>query len=46
MFVAIRRGFEKRLVVVARRNAEQAAIAEGLQEGERVALENPEKAAN
>ncbi len=46
VFVAIRRGFEKRLVVVARRNAEQAAIAEGLQEGERVALENPEKAAN
>jgi hypothetical protein len=46
VFVATRRGFEKRLVVVARRNAEQAAIAEGLQEGERVALENPEKAAN
>jgi multidrug resistance efflux pump len=43
VFVATRRGFEKRPVVVARRNAEQAAISEGLQEGDRVALENPER---
>jgi cobalt-zinc-cadmium efflux system membrane fusion protein len=43
VFVATRRGFEKRQVTVARRNADQAAVSDGLREGERVALEDPEK---
>ena len=45
VYVKTRRGFDKRPVVVARRNADQVAIKEGLSEGERVALENPERAA-
>ena len=39
-----RDGFERRQVTVARRGQTQVAIAKGLEEGERVALENPEKA--
>jgi RND family efflux transporter MFP subunit len=44
VYVLGRDGFERRPVTVARRGQTQAAIAKGLEEGERVALENPEKA--
>lgn len=39
-------GFERRPVTVVRRGQTQSAISQGLQEGERVALENPEKPAS
>lgn len=44
VFVLGQDGFERRPVTVARRGQTQVAIAKGLEEGERVALENPEKA--
>ena len=44
VFVLGKSGFERRPVVVRRRGQAQAAIAQGLGEGDRVALENPEKA--
>jgi HlyD family secretion protein len=44
VYVLGRDGFERRPVTVARRGQTQVAIAKGLEEGERVALENPEKA--
>jgi HlyD family secretion protein len=43
VYVVGKRGLERRPVVVSRRNQEQVAIKAGLQEGERVALEDPEK---
>jgi len=43
VYVLGRSGFERRPVVVTRRGQSQAAIAKGVEEGERVALENPEK---
>jgi HlyD family secretion protein len=43
VYVVGKRGLERRAVVVSRRNQEQVAIKSGLQEGERVALEDPEK---
>lgn len=43
VYVAGRRGFEARPVVVARRGQQQVAIASGLQQGERVALGDPTK---
>jgi HlyD family secretion protein len=45
VFVLGESGFERRPVTVVRRGQTQAAISEGLQQGERVALENPEKGA-
>jgi HlyD family secretion protein len=41
VYVAGPRGFERRPVVVARRNLQQAAIAQGVRAGERVALRDP-----
>jgi multidrug resistance efflux pump len=43
VYVAGRRGFEARPVVVARRGQAQVAIASGLDVGERVALSDPTK---
>ena len=37
------RGFERRSVRVARRGPDKSAIADGLQPGEKVALERPEE---
>jgi HlyD family secretion protein len=44
VFVLGRDGFERRPVTVLRRGQTQVAIAKGIEEGERVALDNPEKA--
>jgi multidrug resistance efflux pump len=44
VFVLGRDGFERRPVSVLRRGQTQVAIAKGIEEGERVALDNPEKA--
>jgi len=44
VFVLGRDGFERRPVSVLRRGQTQVAIAKGIDEGERVALDNPEKA--
>lgn len=46
VYVAGRRGFEARPVVVSRRGPAQVAIASGLEAGERVALRDPTKAPN
>lgn len=46
VYVAGRRGFEARPVVVARRGQQQVAITSGLQPGERVALGDPTKKAS
>jgi RND family efflux transporter MFP subunit len=43
VYVAGRRGFEARPVVVARRGQAQVAIASGLEAGERIALSDPTK---
>jgi HlyD family secretion protein len=43
VFVIGARGFERRSVSVARRGPDKSAIADGLQPGERVALERPEE---
>jgi HlyD family secretion protein len=43
VYVLGRSGFEKRPVTVARRSQTQAAITAGIEEGDRVALDNPEK---
>jgi HlyD family secretion protein len=43
-FVRTRRGFERRVVDISRRGRDDAAIADGLKVGERVALEDPELA--
>lgn len=43
VYVERRGGYDARPVVVARRNQQQAAIASGLQAGERVALRDPTK---
>lgn len=43
VYVARRGAYEARSVVVARRNQQQAAIASGLEAGERVALRDPTK---
>jgi HlyD family secretion protein len=42
VYVLRRNSFERRPVTVARRNQDQVAIADGLKEGERVALEEPD----
>jgi HlyD family secretion protein len=44
VFVLGSDGFERRPVTVARRGQTQVAVARGLEAGERVALENPERA--
>ena len=43
VFVLGARGFERRSVRVARRGPDKSAIADGLQPGEKVALERPEE---
>ena len=43
VFVLGRRGFERRSVRVARRGPDKSAIADGLEPGEKVALERPEE---
>jgi HlyD family secretion protein len=43
VFVLGNRGFERRPVTVARRGQTQTAISQGIEEGDQVALENPEK---
>ena len=43
VFVLGTRGFERRSVRVARRGPDKSAIADGLQPGEKVALERPEE---
>jgi HlyD family secretion protein len=43
VFVLGSRGFERRSVRVARRGPDKSAIADGLQPGERIALERPEE---
>ncbi len=45
VFVLGRRGFERRSVRVARRGPDKSAIADGLEPGEKVALELPEEIA-
>jgi len=42
VFVLGGRGFERRSVRVARRGPDKSAIADGLQPGEKVALELPQ----
>lgn len=46
VYVATRRGFEPRQVIVARRGQQQVAISSGLEPGERVALGDPTKRAS